>query len=219
MISNMLFKYKYFGVGLFILLIQSCDPPAPLPTYKIDGTIYVDCSMIPYANKSIILFQNYKATGFGGSETGGDVAYATTDSMGHFSLDYQPVNDYNIELRDDSNGHILFLPLDTNITSLVGYYNPTTTIQLSINVINAHTETDTLHITYYDGTSSYFVLGPFISQVLWTASDLPILAASYYGTISRILWQLNTYSGSYNEYYYQINTYCGDTTFVAVDIY
>ena len=90
----------YFLSASWYLSLISCDPMAPESTYTIEGYLFEDCSMTPYAQMDIKLFQEYSSTN-NTSKDGGEIAYATTDSVGHFKMNYKSENDYKIEILFD----------------------------------------------------------------------------------------------------------------------
>ena len=80
------------------------------------------------------------------------------------------------------------IPTKTSLDNLVSYINPTTNIQLKLNIINAHPLGDTLHISDFNSSSDYLVLCPLASGVLYTAMNFPLPVIHFNGEPSRIIW-------------------------------
>ncbi len=153
-----------------------------------------------------------------GNTTGGILATAKTDSNGHFKFSYSPENFYEVLVQTSSGDPLIGVPIDTNINDLLAYSIPTCNIQVSLNVINAYTEGDTLVIGNYATSSSDTIPGPFESGLLYTAIDYSLLGMSYGATSQRILWYVNN-PNDHHETEFIVTDYCDDTTFVTVDIY
>lgn len=53
-------------------------------------------------------------------------------------------------------------------------------IQVKLNVLNPHSSADTLNITNFASSTPLSLVGPFTSQVLYTAPYYSILEPTYY---------------------------------------
>lgn len=197
----------------------SCNIPGINPNevfYTIEGYIYEDCSLTPFANEPIRLWQDYDIGLL--NDYGGVLDETTTDANGYFKFKYQPENLLPVLIQTDGGSPIIGAPQSVNIDDLIAYRIPTCNIQVSLNVINAYSEEDVLIIGNYATNSSDTIIGPFESGLLYTAINYYLLGMNYEGTSQRVLWYVNN-PNDHHQTDFKIIEYCDDTTFVTVDIY
>ncbi|MFZ1609898.1 MAG: hypothetical protein WAT52_02445 [Chitinophagales bacterium] len=216
---------KYFIISILLIqaLFYGCNIIPGLSsetTFEIEGYIYNNCSLEPYANKTIQLWQNYEIGLF--NDYGGVLDETTTDENGYFKFTYAKENySYYPTIQTPGGYDIMTIPWDTNIYDVKAFFTSTCNIQVSLNVINAYTADDMLTITdfTFSTPNGLKVAGPFVSGVLYTATDFPLLVSSYYGSGDEIIWWMNRYNNHYNKVNFIIDKYCNDTIYVTVDIY
>lgn len=196
-----------------VLLFSSCKKKNNEgPTYTISGHLYEDCNMQPVANTFMDILQ-------GGS---GFLTSTTTDNTGYFKLEFKDlVTDFQKIRIKDAGGYneiMLDIPWQTNIDNLLLYKNPTTNIQVSLNVINPHSVNDTLFIKDFKTITGFIQSGPFTSGILFTSESIQLPVMTYGENNEYLTWYFHPYPGSSNSKYFTISKYCGDTVFVSADI-
>ncbi len=159
--------YIYFAAVIQITGCIDVKPPeAELKTFS--GYIYEDCGMEPSANQYVDLFQDYEMGLI--NDYGGVLASGYTDSNGYFKLEFNSEGTGSIHLR--AGGNVMdAIPWNVQSSEVVVYRHPTCNIQVSLNVINAYEEGDTLTITDFDFATpeGLKVPCPLSSGILYTA--------------------------------------------------
>ena len=220
------FVSNSFGL-LFLLgmLINACKcndkSDDPKPKYKIAGKIYLDCSKAPLANYPIKIYQSYEQNL--GARIDEAQATGTTDSLGNFSVDFEPnKSNQTIVLQFDApnNTSVILsgIPKGRNVEDIVAYKSVSSCIKVSLDVINPHSALDTLKITDLASFSGLKISGPFHSGVLYIASNYQFYEPYYTGIKKSITWYFNKYNGYHDEAYFTIDKYCSDTIFVTATI-
>ena len=211
-----------------ILLFQSCDgnrmgedDPENGPSYEISGQLFQDCSKQPMANKPIDLFQEIQHN-WDNSTDGGVLATTTTDTNGFFKFVFKDKNGGEESIRYQAgagyNEVLEKIPNRTSLDSLIIFNNPSTNIQVSLNVINPYTANDTLNIVNLNTNQWMRIPGPFLSGILYTAIDLPLLGMYFDEENKKLTWYFNSDNQNFEDIDFEINTYCNDTIFVTADI-
>lgn len=152
-----------------MLLLSACkDDNADPTTYTIAGHIYEDCSMQPKSNFKLLLYQKGSYDPFTGVTTGGELATATTDANGYFKFEFKDLKGSENRIQYAAgagyNDAMINIPTKKSLDNLVVYMNPTTNIQVNLNVINPHTSIDTLLIKDFSSIEGFKLLGPFSSE-------------------------------------------------------
>ncbi len=148
------------------------------------------------------------------------LAETSTDSNGYFKFTYSKKNNSYYPVIQSTGGYkIIGVPWDTNIYDLSAYVTPTCNIQVSLNVLNAYEEEDTLIIGDYRTLDNMAVPCPLTSGILYTAENFGLLGMSYLGEPKYINWFITPYNDSSVLQNFVINKYCNDTIYVSVDIY
>lgn len=215
-------KIKLIAAGMLCLVITSCKKLfKDNNVYTLSGHVYVDCNMQPYANKEISLYQVIERSGLGGPGSGGQLAVTTTDANGYFKIDYKDDGGGEMQIRYKAgagyNSIMEEIPRKLTEQDMVLYKNPTTNIQVSLNVVNAHTANDTLVIGNFTATPLQLA-GPFISGVLYTKINYNTTIMYYGGKADDIGWYFkNNNSESYRQSY-KIDKYCNNTIYVTCGI-
>lgn len=212
---------------LALLMFQSCknrlgeDDPENGPSYEISGHLYEDCFMQPMTNKEIELYQALKIN-WDNSTKGGVLATTTTDADGYFkfvfkdkgggveSIQYQAGFGYN-EIYES-------IPNRTSFENLVIFNNPTTNIQVCLNVISSHSSGDTLNITDFRTNQWMRIPGPFSSGSLYTKTNYTLLGMYHGFETLFVRWYWNSDHQNYKDVNFLVNKFCNDTVFVTVDI-
>ena len=195
-------KYLFLSY-LLITIISSCERP-PSPVYTIEGYIYQDCSLEPFAAQNIELYQDIEGGLTELFTTGGILATTTTDSMGHFKFTYCPENNLEVLIQSGGNA-IIGVPIDTNIHDLVAYNIPSCNIQVSLNVLNAYTSDDTLYCTNLNDISTVSeITGPFTNGFLYFADGFQTIGMHYETTPYVFRYKVN--GGPYGNNYIDVNT-------------
>ncbi len=159
---------------ILLALFTSCLKIKDNHIYILSGHLFNDCSMTPVANKEISLYQSVSGGVISPTYGGKILANATTDANGYFQFKYKDDGGSVMEIQYKAgagyNSIMEEIPKQTTDENLVLYLNPTTNIQVSLNVINPHTVNDTLHITDYNNLPNDLVIpGPFFSQTLYSS--------------------------------------------------
>ena len=212
-------KLNLVFICCYILLLSACKDDNVSPkdtTYTIAGHLYQDCSQQPKSNFHLLLYQKGAYNPFTGVTTGGELAIATTDANGYFKFEYKDLkgseNIIQYAAGAGYNDAMIEIPTKTSIEDLVVYINATTNIQVTMDVVNAHTSMDTLNI------AGQLISGPFSSGIIYTETNLTLPVMSYIGEKKEILWYFMPYNGTHFSQPYVINKYCNDTIFVTANI-
>lgn len=196
-------------------LLISCNNK---PVYHtISGYLYEDCNMTPVQNQYLELIQGL--TGGLGPTSGGFLVSGYTDSTGYFELVFEDQNGQAIKLMDASSELMLEIPGRQDSKDLIVYRHSTCNIQVSLNVINAYSEGDTLVIGDFRTLENMAVICPLSSGVLYTAENFNLLGMYFSGENKRVNWYLTPYNDNTIYQDFVIDRYCNDTVFVTVDIY
>jgi len=211
----------YLTLTSIILLFSSCkddiDSPGDGPTYTITGKLYQDCSMQSVANQAVDLFQEY-STGVGGLN-GGILAQTTTDVNGKFTFNFKDMDGFTESIRIPAGqGYTKLLeniPQNQSISNIDVFISLTSNIQISLQVSNTYTSSDTLFITDFRNLSEKLkVAGPFLNGTLYTAINFPILNKKYTGNGESLGYKIN--NGNWIILPFTFNN-C-DTTIINVPI-
>mgnify|MGYP001364662422 CR=1 FL=1 len=135
---------------ILLALFTSCLKIKDDHIYILSGHLFNDCSMTPVANKEIVLYQSVSGGVISPTYGGKILANATTDANGYFQFKYKDDGGSVLKIQYKAgagyNSIMEEIPKQTTDENLVLYMNPTTNIQVSLNVINPHTVNDTLVI-------------------------------------------------------------------------
>lgn len=214
-------KLKILALSSLFMSFLACrkafDLPGEGPTYTITGKLYQDCNMQPVANQKVDLFQEY-STGIGGVN-GGVLAETVTDSNGYFKFEFKDKNGYTESVRIPAGlGYsklLEFIPRNQSISNVNVFISLTSNIQVSLQVSNAYTSSDTLYITdFRDLSKKLKIVGPFLNGTLYTTNFFPILNRSYSGNGESLGYKIN--NANWIIQLFTLNN-C-DTTFVNVPI-
>ena len=194
-----IFKLKLLVLSCLVLCFQSCkkdiDSPGDGPTYIITGRLFQDCTMLPVSNQAIDLFQEY-STGLDGHLNGGVLAQTTTDGNGNFKFEFKDMDGFTESIRISAGQGFTKLieniPPNKSISNIEVFISLTSNIEVSLQVLNTYTSSDTLFITdFRDLSNKLKVAGPFINSTLYTAVDFPILNINYSGNNESIGYKIN----------------------------
>jgi len=218
------FKIDVLSFLILLISFQSCkkdiDSPGDGPTYTITGRLFENCNMQPLSNQLIDLFQEY-STGVGGLN-GGILAQTTTDANGNFKFDFKDMDGFTESIRIPAGqGYtklIENIPQNQSISNIEVFKTIYTNFQVSLNVINPHSNTDTLVIANFETNTEMHIPCPLTSGILYTATNYPLLVKDFGGNFMRLTWYFNQYTGTLYEKTFKIEKFCGDTVFVTVDI-
>ncbi|HRH63523.1 MAG TPA: carboxypeptidase-like regulatory domain-containing protein [Bacteroidia bacterium] len=215
-ISNNISLAALLFVSIVFLTSCKCKKDTEvIPTYTLSGRVFSECNL-PLANAKISFHQDGESTLVGTSESNDQST--VTDANGYFSIAYENNGSNPIEIWHDAKKMLSGIPIRQDINDIVGYKNARACIQVKLNVLNPHSSADTLNITNFASSTPLSLVGPFTSQVLYTAPYYSILEPTYYGAEARVLWNINSYTGVFNKTDFKINKYCNDTIFVTATI-
>lgn len=201
--------------GIYSLFITSCERH---DLHTINGYLYENCSMTPVSNDYIELIQGI--TGGMGPTNGGSLVSGYTDVNGYFELVFDSQNNQTIKLMDESIELILDIPSNKDTKGLIVYRQPTCKIQVSLNVMNTYTETDTLYMTDLNNVLDvYKVAGPFENGFVYEASNFELLEMGYDSNPLTIRFNINGGIWATNWTDIDLNLNICDTNYVSVDIY
>ncbi len=166
---------------MLLALFTSCLKIKDDHIYILSGHLFNDCSMTPVANKEIVLYQSVSGGVISPTYGGKILANATTDANGYFQFKYKDDGGSAMKIQYKAgagyNSIMEEIPKQTTDESLVLYMNPTTNIQVSLNVINPHTVNDTLTVTNLN-SNDLKIVGPFTSGLLYSL-DYSMLSTTY----------------------------------------
>ena len=216
-------KLNLVFICCYMLLLSACkDDNAGPTTYTIAGHLYVDCSQQPKSNFHLLLYQKGAYNPFTGVTTGGELASATTDANGYFKFEFKDLkgseNIIQYAAGAGYNDAMINIPTKTSLDNLVVYINPTTNIQVKLNVINPHTSSDTLFIKDFNTIEGFRILGPFYSGVAFTTTNASLPVMTFGSNNDYVNWYLHPYTGTAYTKYFTIDKYCNDTVTVTIDI-
>ncbi|MEO8772647.1 MAG: hypothetical protein ABI402_21305 [Ferruginibacter sp.] len=166
-------------IFIVLLFFCGCGKNDTSPTTYVSGHLYETCNGAPIKNQGLYIYQQSLSSN--GNNT---LATGSTDSTGYYKIPYGTGNSINnIELRlSGGNYAVTTLPKSlVNIDDLNVYNISTCNIVVRLNVINPYTSLDTLDINDYRSLTNLKIPGPFISGILYTASDYNILLPNYLG--------------------------------------
>ncbi len=206
---------------ILLALFTSCLKIKDNHIYILSGHLFNDCSMTPVANKEISLYQSVSGGVISPTYGGKILANATTDANGYFQFKYKDDGGSVMEIQYKAgagyNSIMEEIPKQTTDENLVLYMNPTTNIQVSLNVINPHTVNDTLVIGNFT-FNPIEIPCPLASGILYTVNNYNTINMQYGGKTLSVGWYFkNTNTGStINDF--KVTKHCNDTIFVTCDI-
>ena len=216
-------KIKLIAAGMLCLVITSCKKLfKDNNVYTLSGHVYVDCNMQPYANKEISLYQVIERSGLGGPGSGGQLAVTTTDANGYFKFDYKDDGGGEMQIRYKAgagyNSIMEEIPRKLTEQDMVLYKNPTTNIQVSLNVVNAHTANDTLILPDYSTGKNLRIPCPLNSGIVYTANNYVLPAMYYNGQYKQLTWMFTSNIPMHYTESFRTDKYCNNTIYVTCDI-
>lgn len=189
-------------------------------TYTITGNMYKDCSLEPVIGLKLFLLGGENS--IFGHGTSGVMATSTTDSNGYFKFVFSDFGGTSQAIQYAAgygyNTVMEHIPVWTSLDNIVLFLHPSTNIQVSLNVINPHTISDTLLITNFQGTHQLKLPGPFSSGILYTAISYSLFDIYYDGEVKQLNWLFTPNLGQIFRKDFTVNKFCQDTIFVTADI-
>lgn len=194
----------------------------PKPIYKISGRVYKDCSKAPLANYPIKIYQKYEiGVGYKIEEA---QATGTTDSLGHFSVDFEPnTSNQDIVLKCNalnSTSTILSgIPKGKNIEDIVAYKSATACVKVSLDVINPHGAGEVFTITDLRTFSPLNINCPLTNGFSYIANNFPASERYYdFYDSQYIVWYFNGNTQNSERLNFKIDKFCSDTIFITATV-
>lgn len=194
-----------FVAILLSLIFSGCRREGQ--SYTITGRILQDCSGQPFANKPLSFHQK-RSGGFFSAPEGVEIGTTTTDSAGNFSAVCGPASGEGIEIRTGPSPNnrtiMLGVPARVNVKDLLIYIEPSTVIQVKLNVVKQYTANDTLYITdFANPLQNRKLVGPFVDGTVITTPGFKVFQ-NYYnleGNRRGLGYKLNSQNWSIKDFY------------------
>ncbi len=177
-------KIAIITLAVFTIL-SSCKKTSSSsdPVYTFKGVLYKDCSKTILANTPVALYDPIIYGGLGLPYSGPTILGAdTTDADGNFTIKYKITTGFFPLAHFLVNNSAVLYDVETgkNVDSTVVYKNFTTNVNVSLNVNNPYTSSDTLWVNDLTGNSTNVkIAGPFKSGLLYTANNYRLLMPNY----------------------------------------
>lgn len=212
-------KNIFLLAGLFLLTaLSACRKLGR--EYTISGRVLQDCGGQPYANKTLSFWQQVGTNLF--STSGGELGTTTTDANGNFTFNYNAKNSGDIRIQTPAGfGYSTLMsavPSKKNLNDISIVQDATYNLQLSLNVLNPRSASDTLLINSSNFRQPIKVPCPLKSGVISNA-PYPVMEFGYGKSSQTIIWNFKTNSYTTpRSTVLAIDKYCSDTVRLVLDI-